>query len=180
MGYQCFNGNITLTLYAQNVPTLDGERGDYPYIDNYVLGENVLIVVPEESLAAYQTADVWNTMSERIFPMGTQFEYDVETTAQASTSGLQKAIGEKNLKSVVTLKVKGSINSYDIMVIRNKMDNLHHLDLSDADIKSNTYQYYTGYCTQDDILGPHSFANLSKLLTVKLPKSVKYIDQAFN
>ena len=180
MGYKCFNGNITLTLYAKNVPTLDGERGDYPNIDNYVLGENVLIVVPEESLAAYQTADVWNTMSERIFPMGTQFEYDVETTAQASTSGLQKAIGEKNLKSVVTLKVKGSINSYDIMVIRNKMDNLHHLDLSDADIKSNTYQYYTGYCTQDDILGPHSFANLSKLLTVKLPKSVKYIDQAFN
>lgn len=180
MGYKCFNGNITLTLYAQNVPTLDGERGDYPNIDNYVLGENVLIVVPEESLAAYQTADVWNTMSERIFPMGTQFEYDVETTAQASTSGLQKAIGEKNLKSVVTLKVKGSINSYDIMVIRNKMDNLHHLDLSDADIKSNTYQYYTGYCTQDDILGPYSFASLSKLLTVKLPKSVKYIDQAFN
>lgn len=180
MGYKCFNGNITLTLYAKDVPTLDGERGDYPNIDNYVLGENVVIVVPEESIEAYQTANVWNTMSEKIFPMGTQFEYDVETTAQASTSGLQKAIGEKNLKSVVTLKVKGSINSYDIMVIRNKMDNLHHLDLSDADIKSNTYQYYTGYSTQDDILGPYSFANLSKLLTVKLPKSVKYIDQAFN
>lgn len=180
MGYKCFNGNITLTLYAQNVPTLDGERGDYPNIDNYVLGENVLIIVPEESLAAYQAADVWNTMSGNIFPMGTQFDYNVEANAQASTSGLQKAIGEKNLRSVVTLKVKGSINSYDIMVMRNKMDYLHHLDLSDADIKSNTYDYYTGYSTQDDILGPHSFADLDKLTTVKLPKSVKYIDQAFN
>lgn len=180
MGYKCFNGNTTLTLYAKNVPTLDERNEDYADIDNSVLGKNVLIIVPEESLAAYQAADVWNTMSERIFPMGTQFDYNVEATAQASTSGLQKAIGEKNLRSVVTLKVKGSINSYDIMVMRNKMDNLHYLDLADADVKSNTYDYYTGYNTQDDILGPHSFADLDKLMTVKLPKSVKSIDQAFN
>lgn len=180
LGYKCFNGNTTLTLYAKNVPALDRNPGTTAESDTLALGKNVLIIVPEESLAAYQAADVWNTMSERIFPMGTQFDYDVEATAQASTSGLQKAIGEKNLRSVVTLKVKGSINSYDIMVMRNKMDNLHHLDLSDADIKSNSYDYYTGYSTQDDILGPYSFADLDKLLTVKLPKSVKYINQAFN
>lgn len=180
LGYKCFNGNTTLTLYAKNVPALDRNPGTTAESDTLALGKNVLIIVPEESLAAYQAADVWNTMSERIFPLGTQFDYDVEATAQASTSGLQKAIGEKNLRSVVTLKVNGSINSYDIMVMRNKMDNLHHLDLSDADIKSNSYDYYTGYSTQDDILGPHSFANLDKLMTVKLPKSVKYIDQAFN
>lgn len=180
LGYKCFNGNTMLTLYAKKVPTLDNNPGSYPDMDSSVLGKNVLIIVPEESLAAYQAADVWNTMSERIFPLGTQFNYDVEATAQASTSGLQKAIGEKNLRSVVTLKVKGSINSYDIMVMRNKMDNLHYLDLADAEVKSNTYDYYTGYSTQDDILGPHSFADLDKLITVKLPKSVKYIDQAFN
>lgn len=180
LGYKCFNGNTTLTLYAKNVPALDRYPGNMAETDTLALGKNVLIIVPEESLAAYQAADVWNTMSERIFPMGTQFDYDVEATAQTSTSGLQKAIGEKNLRSVVTLKVKGSINSYDIMVMRNKMDNLHHLDLSDADIKSNSYDYYTGFSTQDDILGPHSFADLDKLLTVKLPKSVKYINQAFN
>lgn len=180
LGYKCFNGNTTLTLYAKNVPALDRNPGTTAESDTLALGKNVLIIVPKESLAAYQAADVWNTMSERIFPMGTQFNYDVEATAQASTSGLQKAIGEKNLRSVVTLKVKGSINSYDIMVMRNKMDNLHYLDLADADVKSNTYDYYTGYSTQDDILGPHSFADLDKLMTVKLPKSVKYIDQAFN
>ena len=180
LGYKCFDGNTSLTLYAKNVPALDRYPGNMAETDTLALGKNVLIIVPEESLAAYQAADVWNTMSERIFPLGTQFNYDVEATAQASTSGLQKAIGEKNLRSVVTLKVKGSINSYDIMVMRNKMDNLHHLDLADADVKSNTYDYYTGYSTQDDILGPLSFANLDKLMTVKLPKSVKYIDQAFN
>ena len=180
LGYKCFNGNTTLTLYAKNVPALERYPGNMAETDTLALGKNVLIIVPEESLAAYQAADVWNTMSERIFPLGTQFDYDVEATAQASTSGLQKAIGEKNLRSVVTLKVKGSINSYDIMVMRNKMDNLHHLDLADADVKSNTYDYYTGFSTQDDILGPHSFADLDKLMTVKLPKSVKYINQAFN
>lgn len=180
LGYKCFNGNTSLTLYAKNVPALDRNPGTTAESDTLALGKNVLIIVPEESLAAYQTADVWNTMSERIFPIGTQFDYNVEATAQASTSGLQKAIGEKNLRSVVTLKVKGSINSYDIMVMRNKMDNLHHLDLADADVKSNTYDYYTGYSTQDDILGPHSFADLDKLMTVKLPKNVKYIDLAFN
>ena len=180
LGYKCFNGNTSLTLYAKNVPALERYPGNMAESDTLALGKNVLIIVPEESLAAYQAADVWNTMSERIFPMGTQFDYNVEATAQASTSGLQKAIGEKNLRSVVTLKVKGSINSYDIMVMRNKMDNLHYLDLADADIKSNTYDYYTGYSTQDDCLGPHSFADLDKLMTVKLPKSVKYIDQAFN
>ena len=180
LGYKCFNGNTSLTLYAKNVPALDRYPGNMAETDTLALGKNVLIIVPEESLAAYQAADVWNTMSERIFPLGTQFDYDVEATAQASTSGLLKAIGEKNLRSVVTLKVKGSINSYDIMVMRNKMDNLHHLDLSDADIKSNSYDYYTGFSTQDDILDPHSFADLDKLLTVKLPKSVKYINQAFN
>lgn len=180
LGYKCFNGNTSLTLYAKNVPALDRNPGTMAETDTLALGKNVLIIVPEESLAAYQAADVWNTMSERIFPMGTQFDYNVEATAQASTSGLQKAIGEKNLRSVVALKVKGSINSYDIMVMRNKMDNLHHLDLADADVKSNTYHYYTGYSTQDDILGPHSFADLDKLITVKLPKSVKSIDQAFN
>lgn len=180
LGYKCFNGNTSLTLYAKNVPALDRNPGTMAETDTLALGKNVLIIVPEESLAAYQAADVWNTMSERIFPMGTQFDYNVEANAQASTSGLQKAIGEKNLRSVVTLKVKGSINSYDIMVMRNKMDNLHYLDLADADVKSNTYNYYTGYSTQDDILGPHSFADLDKLMTVKLPKSVKYINQAFN
>lgn len=180
LGYKCFNGNTSLTLYAKNVPALDRYPGNMAESDTLALGKNVLIIVPEESLAAYQAADVWNTMSERIFPMGTQFEYNVEANAQASTSGLQKAIGEKNLRSVVTLKVKGSINSYDIMVMRNKMDNLHYLDLADADVKSNTYDYYTGFSTQDDILGPHSFADLDKLMTVKLPKSVKYINQAFN
>ena len=182
LGYKCFDGNTLLTIYATNVPNLQ-TRGDSNMTsadaDTLSLGNYVLIIVPEESLNAYQKATVWEKMSERIFPMGTQFDYDIEATAQATTSGIQKAIPQDKLRSVVSLKVKGSINSYDIMIMRNKMDNLHYLDLSEVDVVANPYEYYTGYCSQDSVLGPHSFADLSKLLTVKLPNSVKYINCAF-
>lgn len=190
LGYRCFDGNTLLTLYATEVPALEAKNNNYMgtgdtgmpgmNIDTLSLGKNVLIIVPEASLADYQKTEVWKLMSERIFPMGTQFDYDIEATAQSTTSGIQQAIPQEKLRSVVTLKVKGSINSYDIMIMRNKMDNLHYLDLSDVDVVANPYQYYTGYCTQDSVLGPHSFSGLSKLLTVKLPNSVKYIKAAFN
>ncbi len=173
LGQICFSGNTMITLYAKDVPTLGSSPGGLPF------DKTTLVIVPEESLNAYQTANVWNTMKDRIFSMGTQFSYDVEATAQPTTSGLQKSIGANNLRSVVTLKVKGSINSYDIMVMRNKMDNLHYLDLKEADVVANTYEYYTGYCTKDSVLGLHSFADLDKLITVKLPKSVKYTNGAF-
>lgn len=182
LGYRCFDGNTLLTIYANEVPNLKPRGNSYQTsedADTLSLGNNVLIQVPEASLTAYQSAVVWEKIKERIFPMGTQFDYDIEATAQATTSGIQQKIPEKELKNVVSLKVKGSINSYDIMIMRNKMINLHYLDLSDVDVIANSYEYYTGYCTQDSVLGPHSFADLSKLVTVKLPNSVKYIYDAF-
>lgn len=183
LGYRCFDGNTLLTIYATNVPDLQ-TRGNSNMTsadaDTLSLGTYVLIIVPEESLKAYQKATVWEKMSERIFPMGSKFDWEINATAQANTSGIQKAIPQDKLRSVVTLKVKGSINSYDIMIMRNKMDNLHYLDLSETDVVANPYEYYTGYCSQDSVLGPHSFADLNKLLTVKLPKTVKYINGAFS
>ena len=65
------------------------------------------------------------------------------------------------------------------MLFRNKMDNLHHLDLSDADIVANPYEYYQGKCTQDSTLGNYAFSELDKLITVKCPKSVKQTYGAF-
>lgn len=188
LGYRCFDGNTMLTLYATSVPTLkeqDNSGTSYPSMDSSgtddsSFGPYVLVVVPAESLTAYQTADVWKNMKTRIFAMGTKFDYDIESTAQSTTSGIQQQIQEKELRNVVSLKVKGSINSYDIMIMRNKMINLHYLDLQDVDVVANPYEYYTGYCTQDNVLGPHSFADLSKLITVKLPNSVTHINEAFN
>lgn len=133
------------------------------------MGEFVLVNVPEASLDSYKSANYWKDMAKRVFPIGTKFDYDVTTEAQPSTSDLLDKVGLKNANSVVSLKVKGSINSYDIMVIRNKMDNLHYLDLSDANVVENSYEYYTGCSTKNDTIGRNAFRELSKLVTISLP-----------
>lgn len=79
------------------------------------------------------------------------------------------------MSKVFSLKAKGTINSYDIMMIRNKMMNLHCLDLSEADIVANDYEYYTGYHTTNNVVGDYMFYDLDKLVTVKLPNSATYI-----
>ena len=91
-------------------------------------------------------------------------------------SGLEQAIGATNMAKVVSLKATGTINSYDIIMIRNKMTNLHYLDLSDADIVANDYEYYTGSHTTDNVVGANMFRDLNKLITVKLPNSATLID----
>lgn len=94
----------------------------------------------------------------------------INVTAQPTMSSVHMKIGEMNLASVSSLKVSGTINSYDLMIMRNKMPNLKYLDLSDADILSCDYEYYTGY---------HSVANTFTgyavnpgLEVLKLPKSL--------
>ena len=102
-------------------------------------------------------------------------DYDVTTTAQYNTSCLRNVIGEDNFAKVVSLKVTGTINSYDIMVIRNKMPLLQFLDLTDATIVANDYEYYTGCHTEDNVIGESMFRELNKLISVKLPKNVTCI-----
>ena len=139
---------------------------------------NTLIWVPKEAISSYK--EQWASFASQILPIGAKIDYDVKTTAQDNAPGLLQQLDRNNLNSVVTLKVSGTINGYDIMLFRNKMDNLHHLDLSDADIVANPYEYYQGNCTQDSILGEQSFSGLDKLISVKMPNSVKQINAAFN
>lgn len=174
LGWACFDGSTIVTSMA-TVPPVISQCG-YMEADTPVMGEYVMVNVPKESLGSYKSANYWKDMAKRIFPIGTKFDYDVTTVAQPSTSDLLDKVGKKNSNSVVSLKVKGSINSYDIMVIRNKMDNLHYLDLSDANVVENSYEYYTGCSTKNDTIGRNAFRDLSKLITVSLPNSVKVIE----
>ena len=164
-----FNGFDHVTINSTKVPSLSGS-----------LGENTVVLVPEEALNAYKTADVWKDFAGQIFAIGAKLDYDVKTTAQDNAPGLLQQLDKNNLNNIVSLKVSGTINGYDIMLFRNKMDNLHHLDLSDADIVANPYEYYEGNCTQDSILGNYAFSKLDKLISVKMPNSVKQINAAFN
>lgn len=173
LGWECFDGTTMVTSMATVPPVIDKSEDVTSFIP---MGEYVMVNVPKESLGSYKSANYWKDMAKRIFPIGTKFDYDVTTVAQPSTSDLLDKVGKKNSNSVVSLKVKGSINSYDIMVIRNKMDNLHYLDLSDANVVENSYEYYTGCSTKNDTIGRNAFRDLSKLITVSLPNSVKVIE----
>ena len=102
-------------------------------------------------------------------------DYDVTVTAQEKESGLLNVITQDNLGKVVSLKVTGTINGYDIMIIHNKMPYLHYLDLTDATIVANDFEYYKGYHTEDNIIGVNMFDELEKLVSVKLPKNATLI-----
>ena len=169
IGNNAFDDIDNVTINATKVPSLDS-----------FFGQNTVVFVPEEAVNAYKAADVWKDFAGQIFAIGTKTDYDVKTTALDNAPGLLQQLDRNNLNNIVSLKVSGTINGYDIMLFRNKMDNLHHLDLSDADIVANPYEYYQGNCTQDSILGEQSFSGLDKLISVKMPNSVKQINAAFN
>ena len=135
-----------------------------------------VIFVPEASLEVYRNADGWKNVAGQILSHSEVVDYDVTTTAQENTSGLRNVIGEDNLAKVVSLKVKGTINGFDIMIMRNKMPLLRWLDLSEANIVANPYEYYTGYHTEDNVVGFNAFCKLSKLISIKLPNSATVID----
>ncbi len=103
--------------------------------------------------------------------------HDIPTTAQPTTSDVYNKIGEANLINVTSLSFKpgSTINSYDIMIIRNRMPKLTDLDMSNVSIVANDHEYYTGYHSQNDTLGAYAFYEVPNLVNVVLPKSIKYL-----
>lgn len=164
IGNSCFNQTREITLAATTLPALGSN----------VFGENAVIRVPESAVNNYRTAVGWSIYKDQIFSMSDITDYDVTVTAQDKESGLQNVLGQDNFSKVVSLKVTGTINSYDIMVIRNKMPYLHHLDLTDATIVANDFEYYEGYHTEDNVIGVGMFSK-DKFMSVKLPKNATRI-----
>lgn len=165
----CFTNTIEITL-AATTPIQFFQDSSIGSLMKYVV-----IRVPESAVDDYRTAAGWSNYKDQIFSMSDIIDYDVTVTAQEKESGLLNVLGQDNLSKVVSLKVTGTVNGYDIMIIRNKMPNLHHLDLTDATILANDYEYDTGYHTEDNIIGNFMFANLGKLVSVKLPKNATRI-----
>ena len=135
-----------------------------------------IIFVPDESVEEYRAT--WSSYANQIFAQSKSEYLVANTTAADGHSELLKAIGGVGKKAdVVSLKVVGTINGYDIMLMRNKMTNLRYLDLSDATIvpEKDNYQYYTGYYTKENVLGDCSFYDVDNLRTVVLPKNITSI-----
>ena len=168
--------NLPATLKSIGKIAFDSARQIFvnatepPVVAEYIPFGGVVeeIFVPESAVEAYKTAAGWSNY-KGIFSMSDITNFDVTATAQKKESGLLNEIKEENLYKVVTLKVSGTINGYDIMVMRNKMPNLRHLDLTNATIVANDYEYYQGYHTEDNVIGACMFYNLGNLISLKLP-----------
>lgn len=162
----------TIKLNATTPPTLYNNSTG-------VFGSNVTILVPAGSLGTYHDATPWSDITVRVISQSAKHTYNVNTIAEDSWSGLETAIDHENMEDVMSLTINGSINSYDLIVMRNKMFNLHHLDLTNATFKANSYPFYkdgsNSYVTVDNKVATRAFSGQSKLLSVKLPTSVTVV-----
>ena len=141
---------------------------------------NTVFIVPNSSLTAYKGAQGWETWKSRIFTKEISY-LDITVAAKNDRSDIHAVIGEENLENVVSLKLSGTINGYDVMLLRDKMPNIRILDLTDASIVASNYEYYTGYTkTYDNVLPAYMFGNQSKWTEVKLPSTLVGVgDKAF-
>lgn len=146
-------------------------------IDNSHTFGNSMVIVPANLYETYKTMEYWSDIfgAGRLLSTTDKTDYDVNVTAKPTTSGLLSAINAADLHKVINLKISGSINSYDIIVLNQKMPNLRNLDLTNASIVACDHEYYSSYKTLDDVVGDYMFYNQDKYIEIKLPKTAKSI-----
>lgn len=165
----CFDGCLAQIILNCQPPTFDSDDVTLPL---------TTWIIPAEYYDDYMANAPWNTMSEYIISSNAERVYNITVAAQPETSNVYGKIGELNLRNVTDLTLKGSINGYDILIIRNRMNNLRNLDLSEAKIVYNPQEYYVGYHTTDNVLGDYMFEGQSKLYSVKLPATLEHIGKS--
>ena len=175
IGRYVFSSNFTagtIKLNATTPPTLYNNSTG-------VFGSDVTILVPDGCLGTYHNATPWSDIAVRVISQSVKHTWNVNTIAEDTWSGLETAIDHENMEDVMSLTINGSINSYDLVVLRNKMFNLHHLDLTNATFKASSHVFYkdgnNSYVTSDNIVAAAAFCNQHKLLSVKLPTSVSSV-----
>lgn len=140
-----------------------------------ILDEGGCIIVPAKALDTYRNAEGWKTFYQQIIPDDAILEAEVTAEAREEGSGLLAALGENRAAWTRSLTIHGTINSWDILFIRNKMPFLCKLDLSDARIVASPKEYWTGCHTETNRLGANAFHDMKNLREVSLPKVLKYI-----
>ena len=133
-----------------------------------------IFIVTAKAYDAYCAAPYWADIKDRITTDALRTQ-SVELTAAKDKSDLQVQIGDDKLRFVTDLTISGTINSYDFMILRNKMPLLRHLDLSQANIVANSYEHYTGYHTEDNIFPAYGLYNCN-LITLSFPANIKSIE----
>ena len=179
--YNCPKVIIPCSTRIIDLDFYGGESIFWPanaYVDAF--STDCKIYVPSLLLKAYKNDLIWKSVANQLYPIESDFDYDISVQSQEKSSVLNSIIGEEFLGRVVSLKLSGSINGYDIKVIREKMPFLRRLDLTDVNIIANDHPYYTdensnSYHTENDVLGDYCFANMAELQDIQLPQSIKKI-----
>ena len=171
IGYAAFSHSNDLERIYLLSEQLIGYRAFSPTGSIYSNEDEWIFIVPESLVETYRAAEGWSRVAPNI--TGTErFSRSIEVTASNSGSTVRAVIGDTLVAGVVDLTIKGTINSYDIIVLNQKMPILSKLDLSEATIVACDYPYYNGNCTENNTLGRSMFSNKSLLRKVVLPKNL--------
>lgn len=138
-----------------------------PVLSEVIGNQGTTFLVPASAVETYRAADYWSDIKLQIISKDATHTWDVQAPVLTS-------IGADQFENVMTLKVSGNIDSDDIKWMRNKMANLHHLDMTNATIVASDNEYYTGCTTSDNSVG--GFFDMIRLRTVKLPSTAKIIE----
>ena len=134
---------------------------------------NSIFIVPTSAKNTYKAANVWSDYADHIIASNLAFR-SLEVTARLDKSDVEVQIGDANLSSVVGLNLKGTINSFDFIVLRNKMPLLRYLNLNEVHIVENSHPHYESFCTEDNKFPPCGLYNC-KLIDIDLPQSITEI-----
>ena len=143
------------------------------------------IYVQDDLVSDYREASVWKDIKDQIFIAGLlQVTVDLEANPHSPAllsvlNTLEQANSEYKISTLTNLKIRGTINGWDILMIRNKMPNLRNLDLGEATILDNDggMEYYTGYHTIAGTISPYMFYEVDNLRSIVLPEDITYIGE---
>lgn len=166
-------GNNAFGGYAGGEPLFTINNVTPATIESEAFSSNSIFLVPGTAVNTYKSANIWSNYASRILASNIAIQ-NLTLTAKTDRSDLEVQIGDANLLSVVDLTIKGSINSYDFMVMRNKMPFLRRLNLSEANIVGNDYKHYEHYNTEDNKFPGYGLYNC-KLVSLELPQTITEI-----
>lgn len=145
---------------------------------------NTMIYVDDNLTNTYRHANVWSELADQICPVGFK-QVTVDLIAMANSPALLPALnaleqvnGDYRITALTNLKIRGTMNGWDLLMIRNKMPNLRTLDLEEAEILDNDggAEYYQGYHTRQGAITSYSFYGLKNLRKVILPNGIEEIE----
>ena len=152
---------------------------------NSFFGETAIILEDYNVMAAYKKDPVWATLSDNLHTeafLSTTVDLTAMTNSPAllpALNALEKVNDEYRIAGLTNLKIRGTMNGWDILMIRTKMPKLHTLDLSEATILDNDggQEYYTGYHTTANTISPYCFYQMESLRKVMLPQKITSIGE---